>query len=209
MLPFDVLHFDLIGIIKAFGYLGLFAIVFAESGLFFGFFLPGDSLLFTAGLLASQGFLNPWLLSITISTGAILGDSVGYWFGAKVGPKIFTREDSFFFNKRHVERTHLFYLKYGSRAVVLARFVPIVRTFTPILAGVGSMPYATFLRYNIIGGILWGTGLTLLGYFLGTVIPGIDQYILPIVIGIIVVSFLPIASELIKGRKGNNTENRS
>ncbi|MEK7151817.1 MAG: DedA family protein [Patescibacteria group bacterium] len=209
MLPFDVLHFDLIGIIKAFGYLGLFAIVFAESGLFFGFFLPGDSLLFTAGLLASQGFLNPWLLSIIISTGAILGDSVGYWFGAKVGPKIFTREDSFFFNKRHVERTHLFYLKYGSRAVVLARFVPIVRTFTPILAGVGSMPYATFLRYNIIGGILWGTGLTLLGYFLGTVIPGIDQYILPIVIGIIVVSFLPIASELIKGRKGNNTENRS
>ena len=93
--------------------------------------------------------------------------------------------------------------------MVLARFVPIVRTFTPILAGVGSMPYATFLRYNIIGGILWGTGLTLLGYFLGTVIPGIDQYILPIVIGIIVVSFLPIASELIKGRKGNNTENRS
>lgn len=205
----DFLHIDLIALIKAFGYLGLFAIVFAESGLFFGFFLPGDSLLFTAGLLASQGFLNPWLLSAIISTGAILGDSVGYWFGAKVGPKIFTRENSFFFNKRHIERTHLFYLKYGSRAVVLARFVPIVRTFTPILAGVGSMPYGTFLRYNIIGGILWGTGLTLLGYFLGTVIPGIDKYILPIVIGIIVISFLPVALELIKSRQGNNTENRA
>ncbi len=203
------MHFDLISFIKSVGLLGVFAIVFAESGLFLGFYLPGDSLLFTAGLLASPGFLSPWLLAVIISTGAILGDSVGYWFGAKVGPKIFTREDSFFFNKRHIERTHLFYLKYGSRAVVLARFVPVVRTFTPILAGVGSMPYATFLRYNIIGGILWGTGLTLLGYFLGTVIPGIDKYILPIVIGIIAVSFLPIASELIKGRKGNNTENRA
>lgn len=205
----DFLHIDIIALIKAFGYLGLFAVVFAESGLFFGFFLPGDSLLFTAGLLASQGFLNPWVLAAVISTGAILGDSVGYWFGAKVGPKIFTREDSFFFNKRHVERTHLFYLKYGSRAVVLARFVPVVRTFTPILAGVGSMPYSMFLRYNIIGGILWGTGLTLLGYFLGTVIPGIDKYILPIVIGIIVISFLPVALELIKGRQENNTGNRA
>ena len=209
MLPFDVLHFDLVAVIKAFGYLGLFAIVFAESGLFFGFFLPGDSLLFTAGLLASQGFLDPWLLAVIISAGAILGDSVGYWFGAKVGPKIFTRENSFFFNKRHVERTHLFYLKYGPRAVVLARFVPVVRTFTPILAGVGSMPYGIFLRYNIIGGILWGTGLTLLGYFLGTAIPGIDKYLLPIVLGIIVISFLPIASELIKDRQRKSAEDRA
>ena len=196
----DLFHIDLIGLIKTFGYLGIFTIVFAESGLFFGFFFPGDSLLFTAGLIASQGFLNIWILIPLIILGAILGDNVGYWFGAKVGPKIFTREDSFFFHKRHVERTHNFYLKYGAKAVVLARFIPIVRTFTPILAGVGTMPYGTFLKFNIIGGVLWGAGVTLLSYFLGAVIPGIDRYLLPIVIGIIVASFLPIAFEFFKGR---------
>ena len=197
---FDFLHFDLMALIKTFGYLGIFTIVFAESGLFFGFFFPGDSLLFTAGLIASQGFLNIWILVPLIILGAILGDNVGYWFGAKVGPKIFTREDSFFFHKRHVERTHNFYLKYGAKAVVLARFIPIVRTFTPILAGVGTMPYGTFLKFNIIGGVLWGAGVTLLSYFLGAIIPGIDRYLLPIVISIIVVSFLPIAFEFFKSR---------
>ena len=196
----DLFHIDLIGLIKTFGYLGIFTIVFAESGLFFGFFFPGDSLLFTAGLIASQGFLNIWILVPLIILGAILGDNVGYWFGAKVGPKIFTREDSFFFHKRHVERTHNFYLKYGAKAIVLARFIPIVRTFTPILAGVGTMPYGTFLKWNIIGGVLWGAGVTLLSYFLGAVIPGIDRYLLPIVIGIIVASFLPIAFEFFKSR---------
>jgi len=196
----DLFHIDLMGLIKTFGYLGIFTIVFAESGLFFGFFFPGDSLLFTAGLIASQGFLNIWILVPLIILGAILGDNVGYWFGAKVGPKIFTREDSFFFHKRHVERTHNFYLKYGAKAVVLARFIPIVRTFTPILAGVGTMPYGTFLKFNIIGGVLWGAGVTLLSYFLGAIIPGIDRYLLPIVISIIVVSFLPIAFEFFKSR---------
>ena len=198
---FDFLHFDLMALIKTFGYLGIFTIVFAESGLFFGFFFPGDSLLFTAGLIASQGFLNIWILVPLIILGAILGDNVGYWFGAKVGPKIFTREDSFFFHKRHVERTHNFYLKYGAKAVVLARFIPIVRTFTPILAGVGTMPYGTFLKWNIIGGVLWGAGVTLLSYFLGAVIPGIDRYLLPIIIGIIVVSLIPIIVELIKNKQ--------
>ncbi len=200
MQPFDLLHIDLIALIKTFGYLGIFAIVFAESGLFFGFFFPGDSLLFTAGLLASQGLLNILVLVPLMMAGAILGDSVGYWFGAKVGPKIFTREDSFFFHKRHVERTHNFYLKYGARAIVLARFIPIVRTLTPILAGVGTMPYGTFLKFNIMGGVLWGAGVTFLGYFLGTTIPGIERYLLPIVVGIIVVSFLPIALEFLKIR---------
>lgn len=198
---FNLPHVDLIALIQTIGYLGIFAIVFAESGLFFGFFFPGDSLLFTAGLLASQGFLDVRVLVILAMLGAILGDSVGYWFGAKVGPKIFTREDSFFFHKRHVERTHNFYLKYGAKAVVLARFVPIVRTFTPILAGVGTMPYGTFLKFNIIGGVLWGAGVTLLGYFLGTTIPGIEAYLLPIVIAIIVVSFIPILVELVKNKK--------
>src|SRR3989338_3322069 len=198
---FDFLHFDLMALIKTFGYLGIFTIVFAESGLFFGFFFPGDTLLFTAGLIASQGFLNIWILVPLIILGAILGDNVGYWFGTKVGPKIFTREDSFFFHKRHVERTHNFYLKYGAKAIVLARFIPIVRTFTPILAGVGTMSYGTFLKWNIVGGVLWGAGVTLLSYFLGAVIPGIDRYLLPIIIGIIVVSLIPIIVELIKNKQ--------
>jgi membrane-associated protein len=196
----ELLHFDIIALIHAVGYLGIFGIVFAESGLFFGFFFPGDSLLFSAGLLASQGIINIWALVILVSIGAILGDSVGYWFGAKVGPKIFTREDSFFFHKRHIERTRQFYLKYGSRAIVLARFVPIVRTFTPILAGVGSMPYKIFLRYNIIGGIGWGASVTLLGYFLGATVPSIKRYLLLIVFGIIAISFLPLVIEILKNR---------
>lgn len=198
----ELLHFDLITFIQALGYLGLFAIVFAESGLFFGFFFPGDSLLFTAGLLASQGIFDITILTIIVTLGAILGDSVGYWFGAKVGPMIFNREDSFFFHKRHVERTRLFYLKHGSRAIVLARFVPIVRTFAPILAGVGTMPYKEFLKYNVAGGILWGTGVTLLGYFLGNAIPGIERYLFPIIIAIILTSFIPVAIDIWKEKRG-------
>lgn len=196
----DFLHFDIPALVQTAGYVGLFAIVFAESGLFFGFFFPGDSLLFTAGLLASQGLLNIYVLVGLMTLGAILGDSVGYWFGKSVGPKIFTREDSFFFNKRHIERTQHFYAKYGPKAVVLARFVPVVRTFTPILAGVGTMPYRLFLRYNIIGGILWGTGVTLLGYFLGSAIPSAEKYLLPIILGIIAVSFIPIIREVLHAR---------
>ena len=197
----DFLHPNIPLFITTFGYIGLCAIVFAESGLFFGFFFPGDSLLFSAGLIASQGFFDIRVLATLIVVSAIAGDSVGYWFGAKVGPKIFTKEDSFFFNKRHIERTRLFYLKYGPRAVVLARFIPVVRTLTPILAGVWNMPYLLFLRYNIVGGVAWGAGLTLLGYFLGAAIPGIEEYIVPIALGIIVVSFLPIALEFYRARK--------
>lgn len=195
-------HFDLVQLIQAFGLVGLFGIVFAETGLFFGFFLPGDSLLFTAGLLASQGLLNIWLLVPLMIIGAVLGDSFGYWFGAKIGPKIFNKEDSFFFHKRHIARTQKFYVKYGAKAVLIARFVPVVRTFAPILAGVGSMPYRTFARYNIIGGLLWGGGMTLLGYFLGRAVPNIESYLLPIILVIIVVSFLPIISEVIKDKQG-------
>ena len=198
---FNIFHFNIVSLLHFVGYAGVFAIVFAESGLFFGFFFPGDSLLFTAGLLASHGVFNIALLVFLVTVGAILGDSVGYWFGAKVGPKIFTREDSFLFNKRHIERTHLFYGTYGSRAIILARFVPIVRTFTPILAGVGNMPYALFVKYNIIGGILWGVGITLLGYFLGSMIPNAEHYLLPIVLVIIVTSFLPLVIELWKSKR--------
>ena len=183
--------FDLISLIKTVGYLGVFGIVFAESGLFIGFFLPGDSLLFTAGFLASQGFLNIWILSLLVFIGAVLGDNVGYSFGYKVGPLIFKREDSIFFHKNHLERARVFYEKHGPKAIVLARFMPGIRTFAPILAGVGKMHYPTFLSYNLIGGFLWGIGLPLLGYYLGSTIPGIDQYLIPIILLIIFLSILP------------------
>lgn len=202
----NILHPDLIVLIQAFGYLGIFSVVFAESGLFFGFFLPGDSLLFTAGLLSSQGLFSIATLIAVVVGGAVLGDSVGYWFGAKIGPKIFTRNDSLFFNKLHIERTRRFYLKHGPRAIILARFVPAVRTFTPILAGVGSMPYKTFIRYNIMGGVIWGAGVVLLGYFLGETVPNIEQYLFPMILSIIIVSFLPIAWEIWKSIRENKKQ---
>ncbi len=192
------LHYDPVLFIETVGYVGLFSIIFAESGLFFGFFFPGDSLLFAAGLLASQGFFSIIPLIIGLLFAAILGDNVGYWFGAKVGPAIFSREDSLFFHKKHIDRTERFYAKYGPKAVVLARFVPIVRTFAPILAGVGKMAYGRFLRYNILGGLLWAAGVTSMGYFLGQSIPDSEKFITPIILVIIVVSFLPILFELRK-----------
>lgn len=178
-------------LINTFGLVGVIAIVFAESGLFFGFFLPGDSLLFTAGLLASQGFLNPMILFLGVILAAILGDNVGYAFGKKVGPAIFTKDDSFFFNKKYLEQAHLFYEKHGNKTIILARFMPIVRTFAPIVAGVGNMNYKKFFSYNCVGGISWSILLLGLGFTLGKTIPGIDKYLLPIVIVIIIVSFLP------------------
>lgn len=183
-------------IIRAVGLVGVIAVIFAESGLFFGFFLPGDSLLFTAGLLASQGHLPIGWLLLGCFAAAVLGDSVGYAFGKKIGPRIFSREDSFFFKKSHLERTRDFYAKYGRKTIVLARFVPVVRTFAPILAGVGTMPYREFLRFNLIGACLWALGMTLLGFFLGTLVPGIEDYILYIVIAIILTSFIPVFAHL-------------
>ncbi len=190
-------------LIQTVGILGVFAIVFAESGLFFGFFLPGDSLLFMAGLLASQDYFSITWLIIGCSIFAILGDNVGYAFGRRVGEKIFTREDSFFFHKKNVTRAQIFYEKYGKKAIVLARFVPVVRTFAPILAGVGKMHYRTFLIYNIIGGIIWSAGLTLLGFVLGSTIPDIDSYILPIILVIIFVSFIPIIVSYVLEKKSS------
>lgn len=187
------MHFDLLPLILSFGYAGLFALVFAESGLFFGFFLPGDSVLFSVGLLASQGAFNIFILVPLITTAAILGDSVGYWFGAKVGRKLFKKEDSLLFKQAYLDQTRAYYERYGAMTIIIARFIPVVRTFAPILAGVAHMRYGTFLRYNIIGGVVWGAGLPLLGYFLGSVIPGIDRYIYPIVAGIIILSFVPVA----------------
>jgi membrane-associated protein len=193
----SIFNVDIAELIKVVGYFGMFIIVFAESGVFFGFFLPGGSLIFTAGLLASQGLFNIYWLVFFLALAAILGDSTGYWFGAKVGPKIFKKEDSIFFNKKYLERTEDFYKKYGKTTVIIGRFVPIVRTFAPILAGVGKMNYRKFLFYNIIGAFLWAVGLALLGFYLGVAVPGIEKYILPIIVLIVFLSVLPIIFNLI------------
>lgn len=187
-----------IELIKITGYIGIFGIVFAESGLFFGFFLPGDTLLFTAGFLASQGYINIWLTLILIFAGAVIGDSVGYTFGCKVGPKIFKREDSMVFHKDNLEKAKTFYEEHGPKTIILARFIPIIRTFAPIVAGIGQMKYKKFIAYNIIGGFLWAFVVTLAGYYLGKTIPNIDKYLLPIILGIIIVSFIPPLLHILK-----------
>ncbi|MDO8571413.1 MAG: VTT domain-containing protein [bacterium] len=194
----NILHFDLILFLKTAGYLGMFLVVFSESGLLIGFFLPGDSLLFTAGFLASQGFFELIPLILITLVAAITGDSVGYTFGKTVGPKIFTREDSLFFHKDHLERARIFYEHHGGKAIIFARFLPLVRTFAPILAGVGNMKYSTFLFYNIAGGILWTLLLTLFGYYLGKTIPDVDTYLLPIVGSIIAISLIPSIVHIVR-----------
>ena len=196
-----LLNFELQELVQMVGYPGLFAAVFAETGIFFMFFLPGSSMLFTAGLLASHGLFNVWLLLPLITFAAILGDSTGYWFGAKVGPALFKREDSRFFRKSHVEKTRVFYERHGVIAIVLARFVPVVRTFAPVLAGVAGMRYRIFLMYNVMGGVLWGAGVTFAGYFLGETFPQVDRYITPIIAAIIITSFIPLIREWYRSRK--------
>lgn len=178
-------------LIKTLGLIGVWMVLFAESGLFFGFFLPGDSLLFTAGILASQGLIDyPLLLLVTFSA-AILGDNVGYWFGQKVGGKLFDREDSFFFKKHHVLEAQKFYEKNGAKTIVLARFVPFVRTFAPIVAGAAKMHYKTFLLYNFLGGLLWAVGIVSLGFFLGN-IPAVKHNYEYVILLIVAASLLPI-----------------
>lgn len=178
-------------LISSGGLAGITAIIFAETGLFIGFFFPGDSLLFTAGFLASQGFFDIRLLIPLLFAGSVAGNLAGYAFGKRVGPRIFTREDSLFFHKKHIEKTQAFFHKHGGKTIFFARFFPIIRTFTPILAGVGGMPYTTFLFYNITGGLVWTVALTSLGYVLGNAIPDIDHYLIPIIAGIVIVSLLP------------------
>lgn len=192
------MHLDLTDLIQTIGYIGIFAIIFAESGILLGFFLPGDSLLFTAGFLASQGLLSLPVLIIGCFIAAVAGDSVGYAFGNKVGIKLFYKEDSLFFHKKNLIKTQEFYEKHGAKTIVLARFIPFVRTFAPIVAGIGSMHYSTFIKFNILGGVLWAIGLNLAGYFLGSLIPDVDKYLIPIVLGIMLVSALPPMIHVIK-----------
>lgn len=189
-------------LISTFGLIGILAIVFAESGLLIGFFLPGDSLLFTTGLLTADGqYLSYplWLVCSLITIAAIAGDQVGYLFGRRVGPALFRRPNSRLFKQENLLKAHEFFEKYGARSIVLARFVPIVRTFTPIVAGVSRMNYRTFVIYNIVGGVLWGTGVTVLGFFLGQ-IPFVKANIEIILVGIVAISVMPIAVELLRAR---------
>ena len=179
-------------LVKDFGYLGIFTALFLESGVFFGFFLPGEGLFFPAGLLASQGYLNIAGLIIISVLAAVLGNNVGYYTGKKTGPALFNRQKSFFFSPKRVEEAHKFFEKQGPQSLILARFIPAVRTFVPIAAGIGKMDYRKFLLFNGLGGLLWGVGVPILGYTLGKRVPNIDKYLLPVVLVIIVLSALPV-----------------
>lgn len=183
------------------GYLVLVAIVFCETGLLVGFFLPGDSLLITAGLVAAAGSLDIWLLNLLLIPAAIIGDSVGYAIGYRAGPRLFTKEQSLLFSRKHLLRTREFYEKYGGKTIVLARFIPLLRTFAPVVAGIGQMQYRRFLFYNVFGGVLWVTSLTWAGYLLGTLIPDISRYIHIVVLVVIVLSMVPVVVELWKARR--------
>jgi membrane-associated protein len=183
------------------GYVILVAIVFTETGLLIGFFLPGDSLLITAGLVAATGTLDIWWLNGLLIVAAIVGDSVGYAIGYRAGPRLFTREKSLLFRPSHVERTRQFYERHGAKTIVIARFVPIVRTFAPVVAGVGQMEYRRFLIYNVAGGVGWVTSMTWAGYLLGQAIPDIGDHIHVVVAIVIVLSLVPIAVELYRERR--------
>lgn len=199
----DVLSriYDVKGIIEWGGVFAISVIVFVETGLFVGFFLPGDSLLVTAGILSSAGILNVYHLLIFVSLSAILGDQVGYFIGHKIGKQLFSKEDSIIFKKKHIDRAKAFYEKHGPKTIVLARFIPIVRTFAPAVAGAAEMEYKTFVSYNILGGLLWVFSTVLGGYFLGSLIPDIEKKLHIVIAAVIVLSFIPIGIEYWKSRK--------
>ncbi|GAA2691578.1 DedA family protein [Streptomyces lunalinharesii] len=194
-------------LITTFGLIGVLLIVFAESGLLIGFFLPGDSLLFTTGLMVTTNKIdNPlWLVCVLVVLAAVLGDQAGYLFGRKVGPALFTRPDSRLFKQENVEKAHAFFEKHGPKSLILARFVPIVRTFTPIIAGVSRMQYRSFIVFNIIGGTLWGAGVTLLGAALGNV-EFVHKNIEAILVGIVLLSVIPVAIEFLRARAKSKKE---
>lgn len=191
---------ELIPLVKLIGYPGLFAVVFLESGIPIGFFLPGASMLFTAGLLSSHGLFNIWVLLPLLTLAAILGDNAGYWFGAKVGYRLFLRPDSKFLKHSYLERAKEFYEKHGVYAIVLARFVPIVRTFAPIVAGIVKMRYRDFVVYNVVGAVSWAAGVTFTGYYLAERIPFISDYLTPIVVLIIALTCVPLVWKFMQGK---------
>lgn len=202
---------DLVDVIIGLGIFAILAVIFAESGLLIGFFLPGDSLLFTAGALFATGILpgnipiNIHIFVVMLFIAAVLGDSVGYWFGRKAGPRIFKKPDARIFKQTHIQNAQKFYEKHGGKTIIMARFVPIVRTFAPIVAGVGRMEYKRFLTFNLVGGFLWTFGITYLGYFAGIALIAagidIDTVILPIIALIVLISVLPPAIHILKDKK--------
>jgi membrane-associated protein len=201
------MHFDLQTLIKTFGYPLVWGIVFAESGLLVGFLLPGDSLLFVAGFLCSlpQSGLDISVMAFGCFVFAVLGDSVGYYTGKRFGRKLFDKQDSKFFKKKHLIAAEDFFESQGKTAIILARFMPFVRTFAPIVAGIAAMQYRTFMTYNVVGGFTWGIGLTVLGYFLGKIIPAeqIDRYLLPIILAVMFISLAPSIFHMVKARQRN------
>jgi membrane-associated protein len=194
-------RYALVDLVSSGGYAVLAAIVFTETGLLIGFFLPGDSLLISAGLVAAAGGLNIWWLNVVLCIAAIAGDSVGYAIGRRLGPRLFTRPESLLFNPKHVERTRRFYERHGSKTIVIARFVPIIRTFAPVVAGVGQMEYRRFVVYNIAGGIGWVTSMTGAGYVLGSAVPNIADRLPIVVLIVIFLSLVPIFVELFRERR--------
>jgi membrane-associated protein len=198
----NLLHqlYDVQAIIRWGGILMLVAIVFAETGLLVGFFLPGDSLLVSAGVFAAHGDLDIRLLLTVVTAAAIAGDQVGYWFGYRTGPHIFRREDSLLFKRAHLLRAQHFYEKHGGKTIILARFMPIVRTFAPIVAGVGQMEYRRFVSFNVIGGFLWVWSMALLGYSVGHLVPDIDRHIHLVIAVVIFLSILPGIIEFVRSR---------
>lgn len=176
----------------------MFAIIFSETGLLAGFFLPGDSLLVTAGLFAATGDLNIFFLNLILIPAAVLGDAVGYWIGHKAGPKLFKKEQSFLFRKDYLIKTHNFYEKYGGITIILARFMPIIRTFAPTVAGIAQMKYVKFFQYNVWGGIGWVLSMTLIGFFLGRLIPDIDKHIEKVIVIVVFLSISPAIYKYIK-----------
>jgi len=183
------------------GYLILFLIVFAETGLFFGFFLPGDSLLITAGLFAAGGKLNILILIPSLIAAAIVGDTIGYWSGHRFGKHLFKRKKSRIFKKKHLLKAKAFYEKHGGKTIVIARFMPLIRTFAPIVAGATDMPYKKFAYFNVIGGVLWVLSMTLIGYFIGSAVPDIEKNIGLLVIAVVAVSFIPGIIEYLRQKK--------
>ncbi len=203
---FHRLH-NLTELVQWAGIFGLAAIIFSETGLLVGVFLPGDSLLVTAGLLAARGYLNVYALAPLLTVAAICGNSVGYFIGRATGPRIFNRENSLFFNKKHAIRAHEFYAKYGRKTIVLAQFMPIIRTFAPVVAGVGGMKFRQFITFNIIGAVVWIWSMAGIGYFLGSYIPGIEQHIEIVIAIVIFISILPGLISGYRARRAKRYEN--
>ena len=198
-------------LVRVGGYVGLTAIIFAETGLLVGFFLPGDSLIVTAGLLSAQPQfgLNVYLLGVLLTLAAIIGNTVGYAIGRATGPRLFTRDDSLLFKKKHLYRAHEFYEKHGGKTLIIARFMPIVRTFVPVVAGLGNMPLKAYTAYNVLGAVAWIWSMLFIGHFLGRMVPGIDKHIEPMILIIIALSLLPALISWYRERKKGATAPRA